>query len=59
MITPPERRDQETRKQPDRQDSKLERMARQIDPPGHEVSDKDLEDPGRMTPGSPPTDNRS
>ncbi len=56
---PPERRDQEAQTQPDRDDSKLEQLARKIDPPGREVSDEELKDPGRMTPGSPPTDNRS
>ena len=38
---------------------KLERLARKIDPPSREVSDEDLRDPGRMTPNSTPTDNRS
>lgn len=59
MITPPERRDHEANTQPDRQDSKLERLVKHIEPPGHDVTDDDLKDPGRMTPGAPPTDNRS
>jgi hypothetical protein len=37
----------------------LEGLARAIDPPGSEVGDKELKDPGRMTPGAPPVDNRS
>lgn len=40
-------------------DGLLERIAREIDPPGREVSDQDLKDPGRMTPGARPTVNRS
>jgi hypothetical protein len=40
-------------------DSLLEDLARAIDPPGREVSDEELKDPGRMTPGAPPVDNRS
>jgi hypothetical protein len=59
MITPPERRDHEAKTQPDRHDSKLERVVKQVEPPGREVTDDDLKDPGRMTPGSVPTDNRS
>jgi hypothetical protein len=43
----------------DKDDSILERAARKIAPPSNEVSDDDLKDPGRMTPGAPPTDNRS
>lgn len=38
---------------------KAEKAARVIDPPGHEVKDEDILDPGRMTPGAPPVDNRS
>lgn len=37
----------------------VERTARRIIPPGTDVNDEDLEDPGRMTPDAPPTDNRS
>lgn len=59
MITPPERRSHEANTQPDRQDSKLERLVKYIEPPGRDVTDDDLKDPGRMTPNSPPTDNRS
>ncbi|WP_334189141.1 hypothetical protein [Noviherbaspirillum sp.] len=40
-------------------DGKLERIAKVIDPPGNEVDGQDLNDPGRMTPGAPPVDNRS
>lgn len=59
MITPPERRDHDAKTQPDRQDSKLERVVKHIEPPGRDVTDDDLKDPGRMTPASTPTDNRS
>jgi hypothetical protein len=40
-------------------DGTLERLAKVIDPPGNEVDGQDLNDPGRMTPGAPPVDNRS
>jgi hypothetical protein len=59
MITPPERRPHEANAQPDREDSKLERIVKHIEPPGREATDDDLKDPGRMTPGATPTDNRS
>jgi hypothetical protein len=59
MITPPERRDHEANTQPDRQDSKLERLVKHIEPPGRDVTDDDLKDPGRMTPDANRTDNRS
>jgi hypothetical protein len=59
MITPPERRDHDANTQPDREDSKLERIVKHIEPPGRDVTDDDLKDPGRMTPGATPTDNRS
>ena len=39
--------------------SRLEKIAQAIDPSGREISNQDLSDPGRMTPGAPPTDNRS
>lgn len=45
--------------QPDRKDNALERLAKLIDPPGREVPDEDLKDPGRMTPGQNRVDNRS
>lgn len=38
---------------------RLEKFAEQVDPPGREIPDRDLKDPGRMTPNAPPTDNRS
>ncbi len=41
------------------QDGRLERFAKKIDPSGREVDDRDLKDPGNMTPESLPTDNRS
>jgi hypothetical protein len=37
----------------------LEELAKKVDPPGREVSDDELKDPGRMTTGAPPVDNRS
>lgn len=40
-------------------EGKLERLARKIDPSGKEVSNDDLKDPGRMTPGAPLVDNRT
>ncbi len=40
-------------------DGKLERIAKTIAPPSNEVDGQDLNDPGRMTPGAPPVDNRS
>lgn len=39
--------------------TRLENIASKIDPPGRELKDEDLQDPGRMTPGAQPTDNRS
>lgn len=41
------------------QDGRLERFARKIDPSGREVDERDLKDPGNMTPESLPADNRS
>jgi hypothetical protein len=46
-------------KPPDKDDGKLERLAKKIDPPGKEPTDEDLRDPGSMTPDAQPTDNRS
>lgn len=46
-------------REPDKQDGALERLVKHIEPPGHEVSTDDLKDPGRMTPDSRRTDNRS
>jgi hypothetical protein len=43
----------------DKDDNSLERLAKAIDPPGREVTDDDLIDPGRMTPGQTRVDNRS
>jgi len=39
--------------------TRLEKAASKVEPPGREVSDDDIFDPGRMTPGAPPVDNRS
>ena len=59
MTTPPDRRDHDANTKPDRHDNMLERAAKHIDPPGRDVTDDDLKDPGRMTPAAPPADNRS
>lgn len=40
-------------------EGRLEKIARVIDPIAPDLRDQDLSDPGRMTPGAPPTDNRS
>ncbi|HVL75231.1 MAG TPA: hypothetical protein VM406_04385 [Noviherbaspirillum sp.] len=39
--------------------TRLEKLIAYIEPPGHEVKDDDIFDPGHMTPGAPPVDNRS
>lgn len=39
--------------------TKLGKLARDIDPPSREIPDKDIKDPGRMTPDVPSTENRS
>lgn len=52
-------RQDEAKRPPGRHDSGLEGVVRKIVPPSHEVTDDDLKDPGRMTPGAPPTDNRT
>lgn len=39
--------------------TRLEKLISKVEPPGREVSDEDILDPGRMTPGAPPVDNRS
>lgn len=57
--SPDRGRNTNTNTKPDQNDSTLDRIARTIDPSSHEVSDDDPRDPGRMTPDSPPTDNRS
>lgn len=44
---------------PKQDKGRLEKLAEHIDPPGREIPDRDLKDPGRMTPKAPPTDNRS
>jgi len=59
MATNDDRRDHTANTVPDKDDSKLERIAKIVDPPGRDVKDDDLNDPGRMTPGAPPVDNRS
>ncbi|HEY0844965.1 MAG TPA: hypothetical protein VGE12_06335 [Noviherbaspirillum sp.] len=63
MVTNTRGKDNKVRperdKRRDEDNTGLERIASKIAPPGHEVSDEDLKDPGRMTPGAPPTDNRS
>lgn len=37
----------------------LEKAISKVVPPSHEVKDDDILDPGHMTPGAPPVDNRS
>lgn len=54
MTNPSDRRDHEANTQPDRKDSKLERLVKHIEPPGRDVTDDDLKDSGRMTPGQRP-----
>jgi len=39
--------------------TRLEKALSKIEPPGREVPDEDMRDPGQMTPGAPPVDNRS
>ncbi|NEX60538.1 hypothetical protein [Noviherbaspirillum galbum] len=51
--------DHHANRNPSPSDSRLENLAKRIDPPGREVTDDDLKDPGRMTPDSTRTDNRS
>lgn len=51
--------EQKGREERSKDNTRLENIASKIDPPGRDVSDEDLKDPGRMTPGAPPTDNRS
>jgi hypothetical protein len=45
--------------EPERREGRMERLVRKAEPTGHRISDDELRDPGRMTPDSPPTDNRS
>jgi hypothetical protein len=45
--------------EPDLAKTKLGKLAQKIDPSSREISDQDLKDPGRMTPDTPPTKNRS
>lgn len=59
MITPPEPRPHEAKTPSDREGGKLERAVKHVEPPGREVTDDELKDPGRMTPGATPTENRS
>lgn len=40
-------------------DGALEHLARHIDPPGREIDDEELRDPGKNIPSSPVVDNRS
>ncbi len=39
--------------------TRLEKVLSKIEPPGREVPDHDITDPGSMTPDAPPVDNRS
>ncbi len=54
-----DRKDGDQTKNQPQDDSVLERIAKTIAPPSHEVSDDELKDPGKMTPGAPPTKNKS
>lgn len=54
-----DRKDGDQTKNQPQDDSALERIAKTIAPPSHEVSDDELKDPGKMTPGAPPTKNKS
>lgn len=58
-MTNQKQHEHEANRDPDKNESVLDRIAKTIDPPGREVSTDDLKDPGRMTPGAPPVDNRS
>lgn len=51
--------DHEANTEPDSHDNRLERIVKHIEPPGRDVTDDDLRDPGRMTPDPKPVDNRS
>jgi len=44
---------------PEKDEGNLERMAKKIDPPGKEITNEDLRNPGATTPDATPTDNRS
>lgn len=59
MITSTQGHDHKANTEPDKKDSTVERIVKKVEPPGRDVTDDDLRDPGRMTPGAPPTDNRS
>jgi hypothetical protein len=54
-----DRKDGDQTKNQPQDDSVLERIAKTIAPPSHEASDDELKDPGKMTPGAPPTKNKS
>ena len=51
--------DHSANRDPQKDEGLLDRLAKTIDPPGREVSNDDLSDPGRMTPDAPPVDDRS
>jgi hypothetical protein len=59
MTTNQNQHDSKANPAPNKNDTALERLAKHVDPPGREVSDEDLKNPGQMTPGAPPVDNRS
>lgn len=58
-IDPKDQPNRTANRDPDHHDTALDRIVRQIEPPGREVSDEELKDPGRSTPTGPVTDNRS
>lgn len=49
----------EHNKRSERGDEQIERLMRNVDPPGREPSDDELIDPGRNSPDRGPADNRS
>lgn len=60
MDTTPEPKKQDTRDQAQhKHDGFLKRLFRKIEPTSHEIGEQELHDPGKMTPGADPTDNRS
>lgn len=58
MTTPPSKQ-KPAKPAPRHEQGRLEKLAQKIDPPSREIPDSDMKDPGRMTPGAPPVDNRS
>jgi hypothetical protein len=59
MNSEQQRHDHNANTQPDKHDNLLEKIVKHLEPPGRDVTDDDLRDPGRMTPNDKPVDNRS